>query len=145
MKINPNPGAMKTTPNNIITLLPNQVFVFGANEEGIHGKGAAKTAIKFGALYYFIGRVGQSYGIPTKKTPYSALSLHEIKIHVNMFLEHSGKNLHEEFLVTKIGCGLAGYNAKDIAPMFKDKTDNVIIPEEFVFILLKDKFIETDF
>ena len=126
---------MKYTPENITHLEPNQIFVYGANSAGIHGAGAAKLALKWGAKMYEYGLNGQTYGIPTKDRQIYTLPLDKIQLHVNVFLSFAFSHQEYEFLVTKIGCGLALYKPKDIAPLFKIiKTgvfENVILPEEF--------------
>ena len=126
---------MKYTPENIRHLAPNQIFVYGANEKGIHGAGAAKLALKWGAKMYEYGFNGQTYGIPTKDKNIYTLPLDKIQVHVNDFLAFAFTHPEHEFLVSKIGCGLAGYHPKQIAPLFSTvKTgafDNIILPEEF--------------
>jgi len=126
---------MKYTPENITHLEPNQIFVYGANEAYIHGAGAARLAMRWGAKYGADGLVGQTYGIPTKDRQIYTLPLDKIQLHVNVFLSFAFSHQEYEFLVTKIGCGLALYKPKDIAPLFKIiKTgvfENVILPEEF--------------
>ena len=126
---------MKYTPENITHLEPNQIFVYGANESFRHGAGAAKLALKWGAKHGIAGLVGQTYGIPTKDKKIQTLPLDKIKVHVNDFLALAFSHQEYEFLVTAVGTGLAGYHAKDIAPLFKIiKTgvfENVILPEEF--------------
>jgi hypothetical protein len=126
---------MKYTPENITHLEPNQIFVYGANSGGRHGAGAAKLALRWGAKMGEYGLNGQTYGIPTKDKKIQTLPLDKIQLHVNVFLSFAFSHQEYEFLVTAIGTGLAGYHAKDIAPLFKIiKTgvfDNVILPEEF--------------
>ena len=126
---------MKYTPENITHLEPNQIFVYGANEAYIHGAGAARLAMRWGAKYGADGLVGQTYGIPTKDRQIYTLPLDKIRVHVDDFLVFAFSHQEYEFLVTKIGCGLALYKPKDIAPLFKIiKTgvfENVILPEEF--------------
>ena len=126
---------MKFTPENITHLEPNQIFVYGANEKGIHGAGAARLALQWGAKMGQYGLVGQTYGIPTKDKKINTLPLDKIQVHVDTFLATAFSHPEYEFLVTKIGCGLALYEPKDIAPLFKIiKTgvfENVILPEEF--------------
>lgn len=127
--------------NEIITELgPNEIFVFGSNERGIHGAGAAKQAIKWGAKYgEGFGKFGQTYAIPTKDRNIRTLSLSKIQSYVNLFLEDArnyfnyGNQL--TFLVTDIGCGLAGYTPEEIAPMFELTTPNIILPNSFKIIL----------
>jgi hypothetical protein len=126
---------MKFTPENITHLEPNQIFVYGANEKFYHGAGAAKLALKWGAKHGMAGLVGQTYGIPTKDKKIQTLPLDKIQVHVDDFLSLAFSHQEYEFLVTAVGTGLAGYHAKDIAPLFKIiKTgvfENVILPEEF--------------
>lgn len=117
-------------------LRENQVFVFGANLAGRHGKGAALQAVKFGAKYGIgCGPTGQCYAIPTKGKQLEILPLETIESHVRIFLKWANANLDQEFLVTAIGCGLAGYSPEQIAPMFKNHSENVILPPEFKSVL----------
>jgi hypothetical protein len=126
---------MKYTPENITHLEPNQIFVYGANEAYIHGAGAARLAMRWGAKYGADGLVGQTYGIPTKDRQIYTLPLDKIRLHVDDFLALAFSHQEYEFLVTKIGTGLAALPISDIAPLFKIvKTgvfENVILPEEF--------------
>ena len=116
------------------------IFVFGSNRQGIHGAGAALWAKKYrGAIQgQGEGRQGQSYAIPTKATPWVALPLEAIKTHVETFLEYAEANPSESFILTPIGCGFAGYKPEQIAPMFLYPPHNVILPNEFYFILRKE-------
>jgi hypothetical protein len=129
---------MRTTPERITFLAPNEIFVFGSNYAGRHGKGAAKDAIRFGARWgQGDGLSGQTYGIPTKGYKLEILPLHYIRIAVERFLRRAAASPEFTFLVTPIGCGLAGYSPKDIAPMFKDSPPNVVLPESFLRVLGK--------
>ena len=107
-----------------------EIFVFGSNLLGKHGSGAAKYAREnFGAVYGTgIGRTGNAYGIPTKSDPYTTLTLTEIVGYVDGFLAYAREHPELIFRVTRVGCGLAGYTDKDIAPMFGDAPDNCILP-----------------
>jgi hypothetical protein len=96
------------------------VFVFGSNEAGIHGAGAAKDAYKnhgaqWGKSY---GHYGDSFAIPTKDEDIQTLSLYEIGEYVKGFVRYAKGHHRLKFRVTRIGCGLAGYEDKDIAPLF---------------------------
>ena len=126
---------MKYTPENSRHLEPNQIFTYGANTAGIHGAGAAKLALRWGAKMGEYGLNGQTYGIPTKDRNIRTLPLDKIQVHVDTFLAVAFSHPEYEFLVTKIGTGLAAIPISDIAPLFKKiKTggfDNVILPEEF--------------
>jgi hypothetical protein len=124
---------MKYTPENIQSLADCQVFVFGSNLFGIHAGGTAKLALdKFSAKWgQGVGLQGKSYAIPTKDHSLNPLPLRYIKFYVNEFLNVAKTYPIRDFLVTKIGCGLAGYTIKDIAPMFISYPSNVVIPQEF--------------
>lgn len=126
---------MRITPNNITSLKENEIFVFGSNESGRHGKGAAKTALGWGAKWgQGTGLQGKTYGIPTKDHSVRVvLSLNKIKYHIDNFIEFAKNNNSSKFLVTEIGCGLAGYKPKDIAPLFECAKDieNIHLPERF--------------
>lgn len=120
-----------------------EIFVYGANEKGIHGAGAAKFAKEHhGAIMGRYGYAGNSYGIPTKETPYKTLPLNRIQGHVNTFLQFVEEHPEMTFTLTPIGCGYAGYKPKDIAPMFVrcyiGDYPNIVLPEEF-----KEYFRET--
>lgn len=122
-----------TTPH-IVSLKENEVFVFGSNEAGIHGKGAAKTAIKWGAKYGTgYGLQGNTYAIPTKDKNIQTLSVDRIKPYVDIFIEFVKEHPELTFLVTEIGCGLAGFKPKDIAPLFNEvkELENVHLPIKF--------------
>ena len=111
-----------------------EIFVFGSNLAGRHGKGAALHARKVcGAIYgQAAGRQGDSYAIPTKDERLRTLPLNEISPYVDRFIAYAVANPELRFKLTAIGCGLAGYKPKDIAPMFADAPENVIKPDEFV-------------
>lgn len=129
---------MKTYKGFITELKPGQIFVFGSNEAGIHGAGAAKTARKWGAkMGVGVGIKGNTYALPTKNKKIKTLSLKKINEYVQQFLECAKTNSHCEFIVTEVGCGLAGYTVEDIAPLFKDGKDlpNLLWPEKFKDIL----------
>jgi hypothetical protein len=130
----------RITPENITEILPNEIFVFGSNLSGRHGKGAAKTALRFGAKWGVgNGLQGRSYGIPTKNSTITrTLTINEIKPFLEEFVSFAKHNPELLFYVTEIGCGLAGYQPKDIAPLFYECIDleNVKLPKRFWDILL---------
>lgn len=99
-----------------------EIFVFGSNLAGVHGAGAAKVALDhFGAIMWNgFGIMGTSYAIPTKDENIQTMSLDRIKPFVNVFVNFTKHNYYRDFsfFVTSIGCGLAGYQPSDIAPMF---------------------------
>ena len=126
----------RITPNNIQELKNNEIFVFGSNLSGIHGKGAARLAYdKFGAIWgKSNGLQGQSYAIPTKdKTVIKTLEIEYIEHYIFEFIEFAKTNKELVFLITEIGCGYAGYKPKDIALLFEEckHLDNVYLPESF--------------
>lgn len=125
----------RITNNNIQHLNKNQIFVFGSNESGRHGAGAAKLAMNWGAEYGNPeGLQGKTYAIPTKnKTVDKTLTLEEIKIYVNRFIAYAKKNQHLHFFVTEIGCGLAGLSTDDVGPLFKncEYINNISLPKRF--------------
>ena len=122
------------TPDFITELKDNEIFVFGSNLEGMHGGGAARLAYnKFGAIWgQGVGLQGQSYGIPTMHGGVDA-----IKPYVDEFIEFAKSHPELTFLVTRIGCGIAGFRDEEIAPLFKEciEIDNVILPRSFHSIL----------
>ena len=131
---------MKPSPANITSLKPDEVFVFGSNSAAIHGAGAAKQALKWGAKMGRDGLCGQTYGICTKDRHIQTLSLDRIAEHVGEFLYEAERRPELTFLVTEVGCGLAGYTPKDIAPLFasyKPFPENVRLPQSFIDIINK--------
>ena len=127
---------MKTrfTPDFIRELKENEIFVFGSNLEGMHGGGAARLAYnKFGAIWgQGVGLQGQSYGIPTMHG-----GVEDIKPYVDEFIEFAKSHPELTFLVTRIGCGIAGFRDEEIAPLFNEciEIENVILPRSFHSIL----------
>ena len=123
------------TPDYIDRLLPNQVFVFGSNLMGHHGGGAARVALnRFGAIWgQGVGLQGQSYGIPTMQG-----GVETIAPYVDEFIAFAATRLDLTFLVTRIGCGIAGFRDEEIAPLFKEalEAENIVLPESFVTLLL---------
>ena len=119
------------TPEKITSLSENEIVVFGSNLAGAHGGGAARLAHeRFGAVWgQGVGLQGRSYAIPTMQGGVEA-----IKPYVDNFIVFARDHKELTFLVTRIGCGIAGFQDKDIAPLFKDAVDdnNIILPKEFV-------------
>ncbi len=126
---------LRITSNNICRLRPNEVFVFGSNVYGQHGSGAARTAYeRFGAKWgQGVGFSGQSYAIPTMYE-----DLNSIGVYINDFITFARIHQNLIFLVTPIGCGIAGYTAEQIAPLFRDAINlkNVYLPEIFYKVLI---------
>lgn len=112
-----------------------QIFVFGSNLAGRHGKGSALEAVRtYGAIYgQGEGLQGNSYAIPTKDHKLKKMPLELIRYHVMVFLQFARANPQMVFKVVAIGCGLAGYKPAQIAPMFDYAPDNVHLPYEFMY------------
>lgn len=111
-----------------------EIFVFGSNLAGRHGKGAALFAREnHGAIYgQGEGLQGQSYAIPTKDEQLKTLPLGRIFWHVMRFKSFALSRPDLTFNVTRIGCGLAGYRDSDIAPLFEGAPSNCRLPEEWL-------------
>lgn len=107
------------------------IFVFGSNLAGRHGKGSALEArLHHGAIYgQGVGLQGQSYGIPTKDARLRSLPLETINWHVRNFIRFARQHPEHTFNVVRIGCMLAGYTDEQIAPFFKDAPENCRLPE----------------
>lgn len=122
------------TPDYVTSLRQNEIFVFGSNLGGRHGGGAAKIAMsKFGAIWgQGVGLQGQSYAIPTMQG-----GIDTIKPYVDEFIAFADKHPELHFLVTRIGCGIAGFSDVDIAPLFQPALGkkNIILPRPFYDIL----------
>ena len=122
------------TPAWIKELKENEVFVFGSNLRGAHGGGAARVAVEcFGAVWgQGVGMQGQCYAIPTMHG-----GVDVIKPYVDEFIAFAREHREMKFLVTPIGCGIAGFTVEEIAPLFADAIDdeNIILPEGFVKVL----------
>lgn len=125
---------MRIASNHITTLRPNEIFVFGSNLSGMHGGGAARLAYqKFGAIWgQGVGLQGQSYGIPTMQG-----GVDTIKPYVDEFIEFAKTHPQLKFLVTEIGCGIAGFSVEEIAPLFEQaiEVENIYLPERFWMVL----------
>lgn len=119
------------TPEWITELEPGEIFVFGSNLAGVHGGGAARIALeKFGAVPgQGVGLQGRSYAIPTMQG-----GVETVRPYVEEFVDFARRHQELTFLVTRIGCGIAGFRDEEIAPLFADalKMPNVVLPETFV-------------
>ena len=113
----------------------DEIFVFGSNLAGHHIGGAAKAAhMKFGAEWGVgVGLTGQSYAIPTMQG-----GVESIKPYVDEFIKFAEKHHDMKFLVTRIGCGIAGFKDEDIAPLFHNAIPigNIYLPIEFYNIIM---------
>ena len=120
----------RITPSWIDSLKENEIFVFGSNLAGMHGGGAARIArLHFGAVMgKGVGLQGQSYAIPTMQG-----GVETIRPYVDDFIDFANHHPELHFLVTPIGCGIAGFEAEDIAPLFEKAKEmkNISLPESF--------------
>ena len=108
----------------------SEIFVFGSNLAGRHGLGAAKHALIYhGAIYgQGVGRQGNSYAIPTKDSELKVLPLEEIDKYVKEFMQYAREHKELTFILTRVGCGLAGYNDHQMSSLFWATPHNVIKP-----------------
>ncbi len=117
----------RTTPEFITSLQPNEIFVFGSNLRGMHGGGAAYIAYrKFGAIMgQGVGLQGQSYAIPTMQG-----GIETIRPYVDEFIAFARQHPELTCLVTRIGCGIAGFTDEEISPLFEQAHDveNIVLP-----------------
>ena len=144
----------RITPEIISSLATEDtIFVFGSNEAGTHGAGAAKFAIDHCGAYMHqgFGFMGQSFAIPTKDWNIVTLPLDVIEFYIKRFIAFTRTEeiSRWKFYVTQVGCGLAGYAPEQIAPFFSDVIDqeNIWLPKEFIDIINKktnDNTNETD-
>lgn len=120
----------RITSSRITELQPGEIFVFGSNLEGHHGGGAALLAWKkWGAIWgQGTGLQGQTYGIPTMHG-----GPDRIKPYVDEFISFARQHPELTFLVTEVGCGIAGFRPAEIAPLFRDAVDveNIHLPQRF--------------
>jgi hypothetical protein len=133
----------RITPPRVRRLSENQIFVFGSNLAGIHGAGAALDAWNwFGAERGVgLGYTGQCYAFPTKDENLKVLSLDLIEFMAKVFFRQANSWPGTEghiYLITPVGCGLAGYKPEQIAPFFAPavKNDRFWLPQVFWDILV---------
>lgn len=124
----------RVTPQYVNKLGENEIFVFGSNLAGAHGGGAARLAYeRWGAVWgQGVGLQGQCYAIPTMHGGPEA-----IRPYVDEFVAFARSHPDMKFLVTEIGCGIAGFSPSDIAPLFAGvvDVDNIYLPERFWKVL----------
>lgn len=127
----------RTTPDKIDKLEENEIFVFGSNEEGHHNGGAALLALnRFGAVYgNGHGLQGKSYAISTMEGLISTAR------NINTFIDFASEHQELRFFVTAIGCGIAGYNPLQIAPLFSRA---IILPNVFLPLIFWEYFWQTN-
>ena len=128
-----NPINNRITPDLITALKPGEIFVFGSNAQGMHAGGAARFALEHFGAEWGVGEglQGRSYAIPTME------GLDSLKFAVDRFIAFAGQHPEYKFLVTPIGCGIAGYRESQIGPMFEHAATlpNVCLPASFWAVL----------
>lgn len=131
------PHTKSITPGNIQFLAPHQVFVFGSNLAGHHMGGAAKLAHhKFGAVWGVgDGPAGRTYAIPTMHG-----GLNMIQPYVRKFVNYAIAHPEQQFLLTRVGCGIAGFSDGEMASLFNGgfgypsiyHVPNITVPQEWI-------------
>ncbi|MGN7186969.1 A1S_2505 family phage non-structural protein [Microbacterium enclense] len=118
----------RITPDLIETLEPEEVFVFGSNAAGYHAGGAARIAYeRFGAVWGDgHGHRGQSYAINTMG------GLEELAEQAAIFIAYAKGHPSLTFLLTPVGCGIAGFTPQEVAPLFAGAPANVTMPMSFM-------------
>ena len=126
----------RIVPDRIAELRDDEIFVFGSNLAGMHGGGAARMACRcFGAVWgQGVGLQGQSYAIPTMQG-----GVETIRPYVDEFIDFARRHPHLKFLVTEIGCGIAGFTPEEIAPLFAAavSVENIWLPARFWKVLTR--------
>jgi hypothetical protein len=117
----------------ITHLKPQEIFVFGSNLRGAHAGGAARLATeKFGAQEGVgEGLTGQSYAFPTLTANFEKVSRASLETSRDRFFATARHNPEKTFLLTKVGCGIAGFTEDEIRPLFRGAPANVILPEDW--------------
>lgn len=126
----------RIAPDRIAELRDDEIFVFGSNLAGMHAGGAARIACRcFGAVWgQGVGLQGRSYAIPTMQG-----GVETIRPYVDEFIDFARRHPHLKFLVTEIGCGIAGFTPDEIAPLFAAavSVENIWLPARFWKVLTR--------
>jgi hypothetical protein len=127
------PRAERPATEGAFAAAATEIFVFGSNEAGRHGKGAALHARRYYRAQYGVGfgRTGDAWAIPTKDAKLRSLPLERIAHYVGLFLTYAREHPELTFKVTAIGTGYAGHRHEDIAPMFAGAPANCHLPVEW--------------
>lgn len=123
----------RITPEYIRELGEDEIFVFGSNLSGFHGGGAARVAMMWGAVWgQGVGLQGRTYAIPTMQG-----GVETVRPYVDGFIAFAREHPEYRFLVTAIGCGIAGFQPAQIAPLFAKAADveNIYLPQSFWEVL----------
>lgn len=128
---------MDITPERVTRLQSHEVFVFGSNAGGQHGGGAARIAHEhFGAVWgEGHGHHGQSFAIDTMS------GIDTLAREARAFIEYARAHPELRFLLTPVGCGIAGYAPDQVAPLFTGIPENVSVPASFLpFLNAEDNY-----
>lgn len=113
-----------------------EVFVFGSNLAGKHGKGAALAALRLWGAEYGNGRglQGNSYALPTKDRNLMPLPIYDIEKNIVEFLAHAREHPKNLYLLTPVGTGLAGYSKREISGILRtyEIPENVVLTKEWI-------------
>ena len=116
----------------ITKLKKNQIFVFGSNLNGFHAGGAAAQAMKWGAILgQGEGLQGKTYAFPTLDKKMHKVSQTALKRSVKALYKVCSENPDKDFLLTKVGCGIAGFTEEEIKPLFTNAPSNLVLPEDW--------------
>ena len=122
---------LRVTPDRLEQISGTDILVFGSNQQGIHAGRIAREALeRFGAqMHQGAGIQGQSYAIPVMQG-----DVDTIQPYVDEFLDYASRHPHQHFMVTEVGCTLAGFEPEDIAPLFSPAREesNIWLPISFL-------------
>lgn len=118
----------------ITSLKDNQIFVFGSNLAGHHLGGAARQAHEHFGAEWGVGEglMGQSYAFPTLDVAFQKRKLNELGASVFKLYQCCEENPDKEFMLTKVGCGIAGFKEEQVKDLFCDPPKNLILPEDWI-------------
>jgi hypothetical protein len=118
------PPPLRTTPDMITDLAEGEVIVVGTNVDGLHGGGAAAFAHERFGLRWGVGEglCGQSYALPTMEGP------EKLTFAAHRFVLYASLSHDLVFLLTKVGCGIAGYDEAAVGWLFAGAPANVVKP-----------------
>ncbi len=121
------------TPDNVTSLLPNEILVFGSNLNGNHAGGLARVCAKqFGAEEGIgEGVTGQSYAFPTLDEAMGQVSLEALQASVQRLIDFANQNRQKTILLTKVGCGIARFVEEEIKKLFLENPANIVKPKEW--------------
>ena len=126
---------MAAYTNGFITALEdNEVIIFGSNLAGAHAGGAARQAHKdFGAEWgVFEGMIGKTYAFPTLDSDYNKLTVDQLESSRDRLYETANQNPDKTFLLTKVGCGIAGFEESEMRALFRYPPSNITLPEDWL-------------